>query len=116
LAKVLQFIDLFNAITRERLMFNDKSFLRSNTYFQMQQLCRIFFSAIEETIRDMEENQEQTLPQIRNQPSKRENFNRDFEALSTEWDKHKADPIAKLTVILDLVRKGRSNELTGWSK
>jgi hypothetical protein len=35
-------------------MFDDKDFSRSKLYFRLQQLCRIFTSCIEETLRELQ--------------------------------------------------------------
>lgn len=89
-------------------MFDDDLFSRSKTYFQMQQLCRIFGAIIEETIRDIEDFKEDTLSRVGNSYDERfQGFEREFKYLSNEWDKYTAGQIAKLTEVLELVQKKR---------
>jgi hypothetical protein len=75
-------------------MFDDKSYLRSKTYFQMQQLCRIFCTITEETIKDIKETQSKVLFVVGVKFCGSEGFEGDFEALSTKWNEHTTDQIA----------------------
>jgi hypothetical protein len=93
-------------------MFDDDSFSKSKTYFEMQQLCRMFGISIEETIRDIEQFQEHVLGWVRfehkeDKYNKLEGFEREFKRLSTEWDKYTVGQISKLNVVLELVQNKR---------
>ncbi|PMD42964.1 hypothetical protein L207DRAFT_288847 [Hyaloscypha variabilis F] len=92
-------------------MFDDDSFSRSKNYFQMQQVCRMFGTSIEETMRDIEEFKAKVLSWVKHDYSWRydrpEGFEHEFKGLSTEWDKYTTGQITKLKVVLELVQKKR---------
>jgi hypothetical protein len=107
----LQFSALFDDSGSKRLMFDDDSFSRSKNYFQMQQVCRMFGTSIEETMRDIEEFKAKVLSWVKHDYSWRydrpEGFEHEFKGLSTEWDKYTTGQITKLKVVLELVQKKR---------
>jgi hypothetical protein len=77
----------------------------------MQQLCRMFCTIIEETIRDIEQFKVGTLSWAKRDPTWDRNwverFEHEFKALETEWDEYTADQITKLNAVLPLIQKKR---------
>ena len=110
LMQILQFTDIFDESMIGDFMFDTKPFLRSKTYFQMQQLCRIFRTIVEETIKNIQWTQTQVLSQGKRHFKRRVAFEDEFEALAIEWERHTADNVLKLGSILDLIQK-KSDEV-----
>jgi hypothetical protein len=109
----LQFSALFDDSGSKRLMFDDDSFSRSKNYFQMQQVCRMFGTSIEETMRDIEEFKVEVLSWVTYYNwgyDKLEGLERELKCLSTEWDKYTTGQITKLKVVLELVQKKKEVE------
>jgi len=86
-------------------MFDDKSFLRSKAYFRMQQLCRIFGNTVDETIRDLRSTQAHIFDMYGETLKTSWISESGFEVLCKEWDEMTTNQIAKLSMILDRVRK-----------
>ncbi len=93
-------------------MFDGKSFLRSKTYFQLEQLCRIFSSSIEETIQDIQQTQFESLHEFKALFEEREGFVNEFEALSNEWGERTTFQVAKLNIILDRIRRKKEEVIS----
>jgi hypothetical protein len=88
-------------------MFDDKLFLKSKTYFRMQQLCRIFGDTIEQTSIDLRKTQSILFDQFRKQLTEfwMRGNNSAFESLCKEWDDKTANQVFKLDAILERMRK-----------
>ena len=71
----------------------------------MQQLCRIFRTIVEETIKHIRWTQTRVISQSKRHFKRRVAFEDEFEALAIEWERHTADNVLKLGSILDLIQK-----------